>query len=216
MSVIGALALVLLVSAWLVVITRDLTALVQLSAVQGVVLAVVASLAGQAAGADHLYAAALLTLAVKGLAVPVVLQRVLRRIGPLRLPDAMFTTRTQAVLAFALTGAGYYIAAPLAAEPAGNHGAIGEVLPVALALVLIGAFVVVSRRLALTQAVGLLLVENGLFLAALAVAGGVPLAVDIAILAEVFVAMLIMGALVRRMHGMIGSISTEQFRRLKG
>lgn len=215
MSAVGSLAMGLLLTGWLVVITRDLTALVAVTAMQGVLLAGVAALMGVGNGEVELFVAALLTLAVKGVAVPLVLRRLLQHIGPMRAADAIFTTRTMAVLALALTGVGYYIAAPLTATP-GGHGHPEQVLPAAVALILVGTFVVVSRRLALTQAVGLLLIENGLFLAALGATGGVTLVVDVAILTEVVAAMLVMTALVRRMHGLMGSISTAEMRRLKG
>lgn len=215
MSVASILVLALLLAAWLMMITRNLISLVHLAAVQGMLLALVAFLAGAELDERGLYVAATLTLLVKGLAIPTVLLRILRRIGPMRLPDIIFTTRTMAVLAFAVTGGGYYLAAPLLASASAGAG-VDSLIPPALSLVLIGSLVVVCRRLALAQAVGLLVVENGLFLAAMGVAGGVPLVMDIAILAELLVAMLIMGALVHRMHGLMGSISTEKLRRLRG
>jgi hydrogenase-4 component E len=67
------------------------------------------------------------------------------------------------------------------------------VLPVALWTILVGLFVVVARRKALSQVLGYLVLENGIFAFGAALVGGMPFLVEMGGLLDVFVAVFVMG-----------------------
>ncbi|MDD5465032.1 MAG: hypothetical protein PHP73_01640 [Candidatus Omnitrophica bacterium] len=87
---------------------------------------------------------------------------------------------------------------------------------VAFFMVLTGLFLMVSRITALAQVVGLLVMENGLFLLASTVSGGMPFFVEIAIFFDVFVSVVIMGFFVYRINKLFTHIDVGKLSNLKG
>jgi len=83
-------------------------------------------------------------------------------------------------------------------------------------MVLVGIFLMVGRMTALAQVVGILAMENGLFLLASTVAGGMPFFVEIAIFFDVFVSVVIMGFFVYRISKLFTHIDVNKLSRLKG
>jgi hydrogenase-4 component E len=89
-------------------------------------------------------------------------------------------------------------------------------LCVAFFVVLAGIFLMIFRMTALAQIIGLLVMENGLFLLASSVSGGMPFFVEIAIFFDVFVSVLIMGFFVYRINKLFTHIDVNKLSRLKG
>jgi len=89
-------------------------------------------------------------------------------------------------------------------------------LTIAFFMVLTGIFLMVFRMTALAQIVGLLVMENGIFLLASTVTGGMPFFVEIAIFFDVFVSVLIMGFFVYRINKFFTHIDVNKLSRLKG
>jgi len=85
-----------------------------------------------------------------------------------------------------------------------------------LAVLLIGFFFMITRLNTVSQLIGLLTVENGIFLATVAVAPGLPLLVGILILFDVLIAVLVFGVLVRLLAVRRSTITTKPLRELKG
>jgi hydrogenase-4 component E len=73
-------------------------------------------------------------------------------------------------------------------------------LPIALALILVSLFIVVSRRQTIAQIVGFLMLENGIALLALLGAYGVPLVVELGVFLDVLLGVLVMQILVHRIY----------------
>jgi len=97
----------------------------------------------------------------------------------------------------------------------GNEAKI-SILAVAFFVVLAGMFLMIFRMTALAQIIGLLVMENGLFLLASTVSGGMPFFVEIAIFFDVFVSVLIMGFFVYRINKLFTHIDVNKLSRLKG
>jgi len=87
---------------------------------------------------------------------------------------------------------------------------------VSLAMILIGIFIMVSRMKALAQVAGLLVIENGLFLAASAVSGGMPFFVEIAIFFDIFLCVTILGIFVYKINRLFTHIDVDKLTELKG
>ena len=82
-------------------------------------------------------------------------------------------------------------------------------------MVLIGFFVMISRRKAITQIMGLLMMENGLFLAAISLTYGMPMIVEIGVFFDVLVGAMIMGVFAFRINRPSRRIDTGILRRLR-
>lgn len=89
-------------------------------------------------------------------------------------------------------------------------------LAIAFFVVLAGIFLMIFRMTALAQITGLLVMENGLFLLAATVSGGMPFFVEIAIFFDVFVSVIIMGFFVYRISKLFTHIDVNKLSRLKG
>lgn len=87
---------------------------------------------------------------------------------------------------------------------------------VSLSVTLTGMFIMVFRIKAITQIVGLMVMENGLFLAASAVSGGMPFFVEIAIFFDVFICVMILGVFVYKINRLFTHIDVNKLKQLKG
>ena len=87
---------------------------------------------------------------------------------------------------------------------------------VSFSVVLVGMFLMTSRMTALAQIIGILVMENGLFLLASSVAGGMPFFVEIAIFFDVFVSVIILGVFVYRISKLFTHIDVNKLSRLRG
>jgi hydrogenase-4 component E len=88
-------------------------------------------------------------------------------------------------------------------------------IPAAFSLVMIGFLLLVSRLKAITQVIGYLVMENGIFLFALLLLDKTPLLVEMGILLDIFVGVLVMGIIVNHINQEFGSASTINLTHLR-
>lgn len=212
-GVVDALALALLAVALVSVAMRGLVMGVWLLVAQSVVLALVAATIAASSGELHMWAAAALTLGVRAIAVPAVLLLVLRAVALRRETRPLVSTRSALIAAVALTMIAFFAAGRLEiteAFPSANA------LPVSLALTFIGMLLMTTRRKAVSQLIGLITIENGIFLAGLIATIGLPLFVEIGVFFDLLVAVGVTGVLVLRINEHFDTMNTDQLRRLRG
>jgi hydrogenase-4 component E len=99
---------------------------------------------------------------------------------------------------------------------AGLPGGSQLAIPVGLATVLIGLFLITSRRKAVTQVLGYIVVENGIYAIGVALVGGVPLLVELGVLLDVFVAVFIMSIAVHHISREFDHMDVDQLNELRG
>jgi len=208
---IGAAAILL--TAFLIVSSRSLVFYLRLFALQSLVLGGIAFLVVAAYGETHILIAAVLTVAVKAIAIPVVLGRIIERIHVRKEID--FSLNVTASL---LLCGGIVIVADSVAHAVpglGASGAVPRVLSVSIAMMLIGLFIMTARKQALTQIIGLLTMENGIFLSGLSMTYGMPMIVEVGIFFDILVAVLILGVFVYRINRTFETVSVDELRRLR-
>lgn len=210
---LALLGAVLLLSTFGMVAVRQLGAYVTMFIVQSLAVSGVALLVGLATGKDDLYLVAGLTLLVKVGVIPLLLRNVLKRLPEQRERTSLLNAPLSLVMALLLTLIAFF-AAPSVVAP----GTFLDQPPLAvsLALVLIGLFLLSTRRHVLAQVVGLLTIENGLFSGAIAIAYGMPLLVEFGILFDILIAVVVLTLLVSLLHRTITSADTLDLRRLRG
>ena len=186
---------------------------ITLLAVQGGLLAAAAGIVALATGSGHSYLAAALTLAVKAIAVPVMLLWVLQR-APVRFEQQPVISRKLALpLAVGLILFAYFATGSLVA-PEGYLTA--NTLPAAVAVLLLGFFTMLLRRKALSQIVALITMENGLYLAAVIATRGLPLAVEMGIAVDVLIGVAVMGVVSNNLGRTFQSLNVDRLRSLRG
>jgi hydrogenase-4 component E len=92
---------------------------------------------------------------------------------------------------------------------------MGHCLPVSLAITLLGFFVMIIRKKAITQILGLLAMEDGIFLAAISTSYSMPLIVKLGVFFDILVGVIIMGIYVYRIKETFDSIDTDSLKELK-
>jgi hydrogenase-4 component E len=85
-----------------------------------------------------------------------------------------------------------------------------------ICVVLLGMFLMLSRKKAIAQVVGLLIIENGMFGAALFSVGGMPLTVEIGTFFDLLFAVLIMKVFIERINITFGSVDSTKLTNLRG
>jgi hydrogenase-4 membrane subunit HyfE len=203
----------MLVSVYLMVGQKALLLAIRLYGLQSLLLAAVAAALGISSQRHHLLATALLTLLLKAGLIPWFLQRVIDRVGIRREIEPFINVPASLLLSLGLTVVGYRVSLGMAGA---SQGVPHQVVGVALSMVLIGLFLMVTRRKAITQILALLTVENAVFLAAVGATAGMPLVVELGISFDVILAVLVLGVLVHRIVDRFESMDTSRLSNLKG
>jgi len=213
-TLMAALVLVLQIAS---VGQRWLISSIRIFAVQSFLLAAIAGVIAYFNHASHIYVVAFLTLVLKAGVLPWVLQGIVERIGIKREIEPVINAPLSILIAGCLTLVGYVVAQSFYhPEETSVRAALGHnTLAVAIALFLIGFFTMLNRRKALTQVLGLLSLENGLFLAAISLTYGMPLIVELGIFFDVLVAVLVLGILVSRIREVFDSMDVSKLRKLR-
>lgn len=203
----------MLVSAYLMVGQKALFTTIRLYGVQSLLLAIVAATIAIAESRPELLVTAGLTILLKTILIPWFLMRTVDRIGIHREIEPFLNIPVSLLICLGLTVVGYRVSAGF---EAGTHEVTHHLIGVALSLLLIGLFLMVSRKKAITQILALLTVENAVFLVAVGVTTGMPLIVEFGIAFDVILAVLVLGILVQRIVGRFESMDVSRLSDLKG
>ena len=132
---------------------------------------------------------ALITLAAKGIVIPIALHRIVRRLDIHRSIETALGIFPSMILGVGLVALSILVVLPTTLQAA---ALTREDFALALSVVLLGLLMMITRRNALTQVVGFMSLENGLILAAVGVAG-MPLLVELSVAFLVMVAFIVFG-----------------------
>ncbi|MFB7292378.1 hypothetical protein [Actinacidiphila glaucinigra] len=202
---------VFLLAAVLVLWRRELAAIVRVFAVQGAALAAIAVVLGVHELRWDLVAVAVGIGVLRAGVLPYLMRRALVAGGETRETQPLVNVAASLLTAAALTLLAYAAARPLvqlAPSPA------TRALPVGLAVVLIGFFTLVTRRRALSQVVGFLLLDNGITATAFLATSGVPLIVELGVSFDLLLAVLVLQILTTRMRAAFGGTDIDDLREL--
>lgn len=176
--------------------------------VQTLALGVLAAWIGGAHREPTLIVTGCAVAALKGIAVPIYLDWVIRRIGCRR--DAGLVLAPPLLLLVTLSA----LAALLLLRPFDAEMALSA-LP-AVGLLLIGMILMVSRRLAVSQILGFLVLENGIFLYTVVQPHAMPLVVELGVLMDVLVGTMLAGVLTFRIRDSFEHIDVTELTQLRG
>jgi hydrogenase-4 component E len=212
MQLLNTFAALLLLSSFAMLSQRRVVTMVNLLALQGVLLGSATLLLAWRTGNHHLYASAAMTLSLKALFLPWLLHRLIRRLGVywdseplLNIPGTMLVGLLIVIFAFGL-------AQPIAAlATTSTRSSIG----IAVAVVLLAFLTMITRRKAMSQVVGFLSMENGLFFGAMSATYGMPMIVELGVALDVLVAMLVLGVFFFQIREQFDSLDLHHLESLK-
>lgn len=195
-----------------VVWRRQLSSQVRLLAVQGLALAAIPALRAGHTNDLTLLVVAVGVAALRGGVLPALLRRLLRNTGEARESHPLVNTTAALLIVAALTILAYAVARPVVAL---DPTPATQATPAALAVVLTGVFVLVSRRRALSQVVGFVLVDNGIAAVAFLTTAGVPLVVELGASLDLLFAVLVLHVLAGRLQLAFGGTDLDELRELR-
>jgi len=179
---------------------------------QSVALAATMAMVGWFAGDWQLWAVAAALLLVKGIGIPLLLRRMERRFGSERELEPYVNTATSLLIGGLLVLLAYIVTAPLVAV---SRLPTRTGMPLAIGLVFVSLFIIISRKKALTQVLGFLMLENGIALLAVLGTHGIPIIVEIGVFLDVALGFIVMQVFVYQIHETFESIDVEQLNRLR-
>ncbi|MGE4055364.1 MAG: hydrogenase [Vicinamibacterales bacterium] len=203
----------MLVSAYLMVGQKALFTTIRLYGLQSLLLAIVATTIAISESRPELFVTAALTVVLKTILIPWFLMRTVDRIGIHREIEPFLNVPVSLLICLGLTVVGYRVSTGF---EEGAQQVTHHLIGVALSLLLIGLFLMVTRKKAITQILALLTVENAVFLVAVGVTTGMPLIVELGIAFDVMLAVLVLGILVQRIVGRFESMDVSRLSNLKG
>ena len=181
--------------------------------VQSLALALVSLIIWTKTGLLHLLIAGILTLCVKAILIPLVLYFTIKKTANKKRIDHSLGPVMSLFIAFLLVMIGQYIAAKLQL-PTAEHGA--QYLATAITLIFLGIFKIINSKQVLLQGIGVIVIENGLFLITQAISYGMPMVVEFGIFFDLFVAVIIIASLSFKISSTFNSLNTEKMQDLRG
>ena len=204
---VGAVLVCAVTAVWL----SSVRSLIRVVALQGVALGAVALVLGVHQDDAGLIATAAVVLLIKGVAMPLLLTRasaggvLARESRPLvNVPASLVASAILIVVAFASArGVAHFVGTTA-----------GALVPVGVATLLIGFFVLVARRRPLSQMVGLLLVDNGIALVAFLCTAGVPFLIELGVSMDVLLGVVVLMVLAQRLRTEFGELDLDELTEL--
>ena len=202
----------LLLTAVLILWRRELSAIINVFALQGIALTVLVGLIALEEGSVELGAVAVGVLVLRAGVLPWLLRRALAGAGTTRRETQPLVNVVSSLLVAAgLTLLAYLVSGPLVAL---DPSPAAHAIPVAMAVVLIGFFVLVTRRLALSQLVGFLLMDNGITAVGFLTTAGIGVVVELGISLDVLLVVLVLQILKTRIREAFGATDIDDLREL--
>jgi hydrogenase-4 component E len=210
-NVADSLLIVVLLLNFFTLGTSRVRAVITGSAAQGIVLGVIALLAHGELGLQPLVIAAV-TIVLKGLLIPHMLLRALRDVG-IRREVELLIGLVPSLLVCAL-GTGLAILFSRALPLAQEHVA-SLLVPTSLSTVFTGFLLLTTRRKAITQVAGYLVLENGVFIMGLTLVHAMPFLVEMGVLLDLLVGIFVMGIIINHINREFASLDTTRLTQLK-
>ena len=203
-----------LLAAVLIVWRRELRAIVALLAWQGLALAAIPLAEGIYQDDAALVLVGVVVLVLRAIVLPLLLVRAVgTEAHERRESTPLVNTTTSLLVTAGLTVLAYAVTRPvIALDPTPTTRAV----PAAFAVILIAVFVMVSRRRAVSQAVGFMMLDNGIAATAFLITAGVPLIVELGASLDVLFAVLVLGLLTGHMRRTFGDTDLDQLTELRG
>jgi hydrogenase-4 component E len=211
-QLINLCASVILLLAFAMLAQRRVMPLINLFALQGLVLCLSTLVVAVTTQQHHLYYSAGLTLALKAMLLPWILHRLVRRLYVKWDVESLVNVPTTMLIGVVLVMIAFNVAQPISLlSQTISRGTLG----IALAVVMLAFLMMITRTKAIPQVVGFLAMENGLFLAATSATYGMPMVVELGIALDVLVGVIILGVFFFQIRDQFDSLDISHMEKLK-
>lgn len=203
-SLLDVLLVVLLSLNFFMLGASRIRAMINIVALQGLLLGIVPLLAHGRTDVRSILIA-VVTIGVKGVVIPQMLLRAMRDLQIHREGEPLVSHGKSLLLGAAATASALVCAQQLPIAP--EHVS-GLIVPASFATVAIGFLILITRVKSITQVLGYLVLENGVFLFGVLLLGAVPFLVELGVLLDMFVGVFLMGMILGRIDQEFSSLET--------
>ncbi len=204
------LVLVLALNLFMLGTSRILT-VIRMVTLQGILLGIMPPLIHEDVGLSAVFAA-IVAIVLKGMVIPFMLTRAMRDVQIKREVEPLIGFLPSMLLGALATGFALIFAAKL--PLAGEH-TTPLLVPAALSTMFIGFILLTTRAKAITQAMGYLVLENGIFIFGLMLVDAMPLIVELGVMLDIFVGIFIICIIVNHVNRAFSSLDTRRLASLK-
>jgi hydrogenase-4 component E len=211
-QITGFIAALVLITSFAMLAQKRIYGLIHLFALQGLFLAINTAVVGYIADKHHLFISSLLTLGLKVILLPYILYVLIHRLNIRKEAETIVNMPTTMLIGIGLVIFSYHLT-----EPVRELSTLmtRSTLTIALATVMIGLLMMITRRNAVTQIIGFLAMENGLFFTATSATHGMPLVVELGVALDILIAAFIFGIFFFHINTTFDSLDVSQMARLK-
>jgi hydrogenase-4 component E len=151
------------------------------------------------------------TLGFKTIIIPLILVKVVRRLG-IRREVEPYTMNFHSLLIAAVILVFGFVTAYMAIEPAQTIKPLH--LGVSISTIMIGLYVIMSRKKIITHILGFIILENGIFMLSLSIAGEMPFIVNLGVLLDIFIGIFLLVMVLNRIHETFDEVHIDKLTRL--
>lgn len=211
------LSALILLSGFLLVAGKRIRSYISVLRLQGILLAVNTGIAGilelRANGRADILVISLIIIALKVIYIPRMLHKTYAGIESKVEKDFFLNIPLLILVCCGIVVFTYFSVTAIGSVSGDSTGIL---LVNSISLVLIGLFFIISRKKAIGQVVGLLAIENGVFITAMYASNGMPFIVDMGVFVDLITAVLILSIMVFKINTAFESIDTDKLNNLRG
>lgn len=215
-SIFSLVAIASLLLAFVMLGSRWLRHYLYAFAAESWLIGILSAAVGYYGNYPELYLIAILTLLFRGCLLPYLIFRIIRRLNVAREVHVILQASSSLVIGALGVLFALGVASRIGAELDLGGTVVVLALTVMLAMKLAGFLMLTVRHEAISQILGLLVLENGIFLGAQILVPGMPLLIEIVILFDLLIVVACFGLLVQYLMTHVGSTSSLELRRLVG
>lgn len=208
----SVLAALILLTSFGLLVQRRIYGLLHIFAWQGLFLSISTAVVGYSAGLHHLYISAILTLTLKVFTLPYILYVLIHKLKIKKEVEDLVNVPTTMLIGVALVIFSYHLTSPVREL---STLMTRSTLAVALSTVMLGLLMMITRKNAVTQIIGFLAMENGLFFEATSATYGMPLVVELGVALDILIAAFIFGIFFFQIRTTFDSLDLKEMEKLK-
>lgn len=208
---LNALLVFILALNLFILVNSRLLAIIRMVAIQGAVIGALPLISHHSLGLPSIIAA-LIAVALKGIAIPYMLSRAMRDAQIKREVEPFIGFQASMILGALATAAALSFVSQMPLLPEHSESLL---VPTSVATVIAGFILLVTRYKAISQVIGYLMLENGIFLFGLLLIEAMPLVVEMGVLLDMFVGVFVISIIVKHINRAFSTLDTRMMVELK-
>jgi hydrogenase-4 component E len=191
--------------------TSRILAVIRLVGAQGAMLGIIPLLVHEKPSIPAILAAAA-AIVLKGIVIPAIMIRALRDAQIKREVEPLIGFMPSIILGAAATAFALLLTGSLTQA---DEQALTLIIPASIATVLVGFILLTTRFKALSQVVGYLVLENGIYIFSILLVEAIPLVVEMGVLLDLFVGIFVISIITNHINQAFSSMDTRRLVSLK-